>query len=677
MNILNEPLFQAVFNTPVPRIIFCTNSPDFTIVATNEAFKVSTHITGREITGKSVWEAFDPEEAGGNGGLLLMNALMEAVEHNRRVNIPSFRYDIPSVDMSRLEINWWQIEIIPVSAIGIGRPDYLLLTINNTTGPTLSNQVIEAGLQRERVLNEELAAANEELTTINEELIHSKAELQELNNELEQRVVRRTKDLTESENRFRNLVQQAPVGIAIYSGPQLIIELANDKILEVWGHTAAEVIGKPLLTGRPELNGHTYVQVITQVYTSQQPHSAFEVKGSVIRNGKLQEGYFDVLYQPLNSSCGTANGLIAVINDVTERVEARKSIEKAEEMLRLTVDFAELGTWFINAETREFIPSARLKKIFGYQPDEYMPYEAAINQISDAYQDAVVSAVERAISEGQSYHLEYPVVERHTGKLRWVKATGRLYPSAEGEPAHFSGTLIDITERRQNDQRKNDFISMVSHELKTPLTSLKAYLQVLQARAVPDADSFRISILGKAEVQVNKMHKMINGFLSVAALESGKMQLVKEQFNLDDTVQEMVDDAVISNPRFRFHFLPCEALQVVADQDKLGQVITNLLSNAVKYSPDGGDIIVDCQKVNGTARVSVQDNGIGIKKDDLPNLFERFYRVQSDTMKNFSGFGIGLYLCAEIVERHSGHIWAESEEGKGSTFYFSLPLVED
>jgi signal transduction histidine kinase len=169
---------------------------------------------------------------------------------------------------------------------------------------------------------------------------------------------------------------------------------------------------------------------------------------------------------------------------------------------------------------------------------------------------------------------------------------------------------------------------------------------------------------------------MINGFLSVAALESGKMQLVKEPFNLDNTIQEMVDDAITTHPRFTFNFLPCEPLPVLADKDKIGQVITNLLSNAVKYSPDGGEIRITCRKLENKAEVSIKDSGIGIHKEDLPNLFERFYRVQSDAMKSFSGFGIGLYLCAEIIGRHQGKIWAESEEGQGSTFYFNLLLAE-
>jgi two-component system, OmpR family, sensor histidine kinase VicK len=165
---------------------------------------------------------------------------------------------------------------------------------------------------------------------------------------------------------------------------------------------------------------------------------------------------------------------------------------------------------------------------------------------------------------------------------------------------------------------------------------------------------------------------MINGFLNVSRLESAKIQLDKSDFILADLVKEMIEEAAVIQPKHTLTFLPCEHIMVNADRDKIGNVISNLVSNAIKYSPYDRNIEVKCTTVGNEAQISVKDNGIGIKPEDIDKLFERYYRAKVDS--SISGFGIGLYLCAEIIQRHKGRIWVESELGKGSTFFFSLPL---
>jgi signal transduction histidine kinase len=220
--------------------------------------------------------------------------------------------------------------------------------------------------------------------------------------------------------------------------------------------------------------------------------------------------------------------------------------------------------------------------------------------------------------------------------------------------------------------RKNDFIGMVSHELKTPLTSLNGYLQMLQLRARKADDNFTSGALDQSVKQVRRMTTMINGFLNVSRLESGKIHIEKKRFNMADLINEMAEEtkSLYSSHQFIFH--PVEPTMVDADHDKIGQVINNFISNAVKYSPGGTVVQISCIKESGFTRVSVSDEGMGIDAAEIPRLFERYYRVNNNN--TVSGFGIGLYLSAEIIERHQGKIWAESELSKGSTFYFSLPL---
>jgi two-component system sensor histidine kinase VicK len=229
-----------------------------------------------------------------------------------------------------------------------------------------------------------------------------------------------------------------------------------------------------------------------------------------------------------------------------------------------------------------------------------------------------------------------------------------------------------MTELKKDEQRKSDFIAMVSHELKTPLTSLNAYIQMLEARAKKSEDSFSINALGQARKQALKMTTMINGFLNVARLESGRISINKQRFDMAELVKESEAEIVPMYASHKIIFAPVVETFVNADPDKIGQVVSNLISNAVKYSKAGTTIKVACVTEGKDALLSVRDEGFGIQKGELGKLFDRYYRVESN--HHISGFGIGLYLSAEIIAHHQGKIWAESEHEKGSTFYFSLPL---
>ncbi|RLJ80671.1 PAS domain-containing sensor histidine kinase [Pedobacter alluvionis] len=229
--------------------------------------------------------------------------------------------------------------------------------------------------------------------------------------------------------------------------------------------------------------------------------------------------------------------------------------------------------------------------------------------------------------------------------------------------------LIGIKE----DQQKNDFISMVSHELKTPLTSISAYVQLMQSRSLPD--TFVTSTLAKVQKQIRKMSTLISSFLNVARLESGEIQLNLSHFDLNKLIHDLVEDLRLIHPTNQIDFEGGDAKLIYADKDKIGSVISNLISNAVKYSDQNSTVLIQSATIENEINVSVTDHGIGIQAHDLEKLFDRFYRVESQQTKTISGFGIGLYLSAEIINRHNGKIWVESKYGEGSTFHFEIPIV--
>lgn len=481
-------------------------------------------------------------------------------------------------------------------------------------------------------------------------------------------------ELAESESRLRYMLADAPVAIAFFSGKELLIEAANKKVLEVWGKTA-EAIGQPLHIALPELKDQPFLQILNEVFTTGKPFYGNEVRAFLEQNHKLEEVYSNFVYQPIKNADGETNGIVLVANIITEQVIARKKVEQAEEMLRLSIEAANVGTWHMDVNTRNFIASSRMKELYGYYPHEEVSYDSIVNQIPEEYRNKVRLAVEQAIASGESYSIEHPVTGYHDQTQRWVRALGKLYPKTAGHTAHFSGLTLDITEQKRDEIRKNDFIGMVSHELKTPLTSLNGYLQLLIARMKKTEDTFTSTSLEKAHVQVKKMSTMINGFLNISRLESGKIHLDMQVFDLDQLVREIIEE---TKPTLQHHILTLShsnPVSVYADREKIGSVISNLLSNAIKYSPKGKKIDVSCELHESMVVVSVKDEGMGIKPQALEKLFERFYRVETKHTQNISGFGIGLYLCSEILLHHGGKIWVESEIGVGSTFYFSLPLA--
>ena len=222
-------------------------------------------------------------------------------------------------------------------------------------------------------------------------------------------------------------------------------------------------------------------------------------------------------------------------------------------------------------------------------------------------------------------------------------------------------------------QYKNDFIGIASHELKTPLTTLKAYTQILQKKAVKDGNTEIISGLNKMDKQVNKLNVLISDLLDVTKIEQGNLKLKEEKFSLSDLTIEIIDDMQKSAAKHTIVFDKKSDVTVNADRERIGQVITNLLSNAIKYSPKADRILVDVIERDNTVQVQIKDFGVGISEAQLAKVFERFYRVNGTREDTFPGLGLGLYISSEIVKRHGGSIWAESIPTDGTTFYFSIP----
>ncbi|MBO9676250.1 MAG: PAS domain S-box protein [Sphingobacteriaceae bacterium] len=381
--------------------------------------------------------------------------------------------------------------------------------------------------------------------------------------------------------------------------------------------------------------------------------------------------------QAINMEMAAANEELATTNEELAQthedlVQYSKKLADSEERLLQAIDTGRMGTWSINPKTLEIIVSGFVKNLLGLPLNEPLKMDVILRAISPDYHDVLRKALAQALKNHSPSDLEFSINNLITGEEKWVRATGRVFVDHNGNATEYSGLFIDITEQKLDELRKNDFIGMVSHELKTPLTAINGFVQVLQRKARKDEDNYAMTALDKAYNQVRKMTTMINGFLNVSRLESGKLLIEKTDFNLDQLLKEIIEETYISQSSHQIIFNPNCEVTVHADRDKIGNVISNLISNGIKYSDNGTQIEITCN-IHGTeVEVQIKDEGMGISPEDIDKLFERYYRVKGN--HTISGFGIGLYLSAEIIERHGGRIWAESEEGKGSVFHFTLPL---
>lgn len=728
MEKLKSTFFQAYFAMPVPRLTVRTNCPDYTILSVNTAFETQRAEAAEQATGKSIFQLFGMDQIEDHGKELLTKALKKAMDTNQPIEIAQL--EIASTDQLTELSSWYHMELLPIGEPN-EKPAYLMITARNITKNVHNQLELEEANYREQTLHEELAATNEELLASNEELSatiedlkQSRESLQELNDELEKRVMDRTADLMLTQAKLKEqhalldtIVNEVPAGICVFNGPEMKMEMANKKLLALWKRDES-IMGMPLIEIMPELKEQAFPRLLNEVYTTGIAHSETDARAELQVNGAKKIVYRDFSYTPIKRNDGSTQSIVALTIDVTERSLARlreqqlieelsatneelsasneelvatneelneahemqrrliSNLEQSELRFRMAIEAAQMGSWHIDRKTKALLYNETLAKVFGYEGENPMTYEQAIAQVTAEYQEKLVAEIENAIEYGGEYDVTYSQRRFNDGELIWLRSLGRITPDEHGNFSLFSGVVMDITEQKEDEQRKNDFIGMVSHELKTPLTSLKGYAQILHQKAKKNQDDFALGALAKVIDQIKKMTGLINGFLDISRLESGKIHLEKSHFNLDELILENIDETSLLNISHRIIFKPCAQVSVFADRDKIASVISNIIGNAVKYSPEQTEIEVSCDVQGSYARISVKDQGAGIAAKDVEKLFDRFYRVESEHTQLISGFGIGLYLCAEIVERHHGKIGVTSEPGFGSTFYFSLPITD-
>lgn len=488
---------------------------------------------------------------------------------------------------------------------------------------------------------------------------------------------------TEESEENHHILSLMPIPIAILKGKEHVIKFANTAMLEFWRRQANMTIGFPLHDVLPELDS-SYHQQLNQVLSS---GTTFKLE-EVLLNLNDQQGnpysiYIDYTYQPIRDQAGQITGVLVTAIDVSHKVNANKSLQESTTKLEqanqalhfknqeclMAIETAKLGTWKLTPSKDELECSDRTVQILGLT-DKCLSFQTLLDRITGEHRETVKNEFNQSMQKGNSLEIEFPVLHIESASERWVRLSGRV----SGEECQ-SGTLMDITDQKMDIIRKNQFIAMVSHELKTPLTSLLGMLQMINRKITAEKDEHLRQIIGKSLHQVNKMTRMINSFVTISRLESGKFSLERTEFDMEELVSECLSEAQVSATSHQLIQQKCNTVRILADRIKIGAVLANLISNAIKYSPQHSTITISCQQKDDAVEVAVHDQGSGITESDRKRVFERFSHIDNSRVMHAAGFGIGLYLSSEIIRHHQGEIWVNNNPDTGCTFHFRLPSI--
>jgi two-component system CheB/CheR fusion protein len=372
---------------------------------------------------------------------------------------------------------------------------------------------------------------------------------------------------------------------------------------------------------------------------------------------------------------GRITGYGTVTRDIRRELAFRRAITEGAERLRLMANAMPQKVWTATADgSADYFNEQWMK--YSAKPINELMGEGWLKIIHSEDKKATIKLWKEVVNTGEFFQVEHRL-KRADGIYRWHLTRALPHRDEQGEILGWVGSSTDIDEQKKQEEKKDEFIGIASHELKTPLTSLKAYTQLVEAVIKgndPDMQKLQTYIT-KTGSYIDKLNALVSDLLDVSKIQSGKLTFDMQDVDFDAMVMETIEMLTHTN----HHKLIIKGKthkKVKGDKSRLEQVIENLISNAVKYSPKADKVKVELIVENDCVHFAVTDYGIGIPPDKLENIFNRFYRVEGMTHK-FQGLGIGLYISSEIIKRHKGKIWADSIVGEGSTFHFTLPVADN
>jgi PAS domain S-box-containing protein len=370
---------------------------------------------------------------------------------------------------------------------------------------------------------------------------------------------------------------------------------------------------------------------------------------------------------------GEIQNYACVSRDISELKNYEEGLRNSEERLRIAVDAGKIGVWDWNIKQNALTWTENVYKIHDVSKDKFkltIPNFMKLIHKDDKLK--VTKAIENTIKKGEPFQLDFRILAQD-GSVRWVTTSAALLTDSAKKPVRLLGATSDITQQKLLEQEKSDFLSMAAHELKTPITSMKIFVELMH-RQLSNSDLEKPKYFAeRIKDQTDRLTELTNDLLDVSRIETGKIKLHKDKFNYSDMVSDTIE-GLQATTKLKLQYIGEKNIKIYADKYRIYQVLVNLITNAIKYSSSSNKVKIKIEMKGNNIITYVKDTGIGIAKEKHEKIFDRLYQVTDPKEKTFPGLGLGLYISKEIIELHNGKIWLKSVKGKGSTFYFSLPV---
>jgi PAS domain S-box-containing protein len=481
--------------------------------------------------------------------------------------------------------------------------------------------------------------------------------------------------LQESEERFKIIANTAPVMIWM-SGNDKFEDFFNENWLTFTGRTQEEESNQGWLE-------NVFPEDVDRVIHDHRQSFIEQKEFYTEYRMKRRDGQYRWIADhsvPRHNADGSFAGFISACTDIDDQKTFSSRIMESELLFKTISSAAPVGLWMTDATGKNTFVNDTWMEWTG------LPFE---QQLGVGWLDRLVEEDKKeapanfanCLAKKEKYSTEFRL-QLPDGGVRWCLTEGSPYYNIDGEFAGYAGSVTDITELKRAEERKDDFIRMASHELKTPITSIKGYVQLLlkihdelnEEKFAASRPTVKAS-LRTVSNQVSKLTRLVSELLDLSRIESGRLDLDMTTFSISDLVRETIQDIRQTTTLYEIVEHHDFDGSIYADRDRIAQVLINLLTNAIKYSPHANRVEVYVEATKNVVAIKIKDFGIGIDERDQRMIFQRFYRVEGKSEQTFPGFGIGLFISSEIVQRHRGTILVDSKKGKGSTFTITLPIA--